>query len=591
MANYYVDSNSGDNGDNGTTQALAFATLEYALEAGGLSGTDNKIWIRRTHSEIPTTDISSIYDGAPETPLKIMGWPRPAIPDTTITGADFTNGSRLVDNVAGITPSRTSHTARYITAPDGEQYLLTAVLWEAGVDGMAGSDEYTALSRLTNVTQTKYGKIWAFTDDLDTTGTIQYVRDSATAWVENDNITDADGGDAEIDAGGETAVGFLLDRDYAGSTVTGTDGKFQIEEDEDYDDRPADVDGWDSDAIDLPVIDFNDGNFNFRIEGEFWFSLRYLEFKDSSDGVGMITFIGGVGQEMIGVLMKQTVFSGTILGCYYTTFLLTRIIIEGSGSGTEQRGLRLTSGGFARLKHCAIFNCGDNGLYGSSGELFLEDVDIGVAIPNNDDEIFQENVFPVRGRDVALGGENGYVLYRTDSGIYNPIEIENYQKILGAHRTWFPGGYYEKTLVAAGTPNKKLSDYVIKVVPSASGHEYIKEWAVCIMETEIEADAGSQTFKFWVFNDMGVTINDVTAQDDVWLEAEYVAGYDDTTEYVMAKGISAEINILDNGGDTDWDYLQVTINPATASKVRLKIYWSKYSAAGTFFIDPQVVIS
>lgn len=142
MADRYVDSNTGSDSDNGTTQALAWATLEHALGAGSL-GVGDKVWIRRTHGETPTVDIASLYDGSASQPLELIGWPRPAILNTTITQADFTNGSKIIDNVVGITPDREKHTGRYITAPDGKRYLITAVLWEADVDGMGSGDEFT----------------------------------------------------------------------------------------------------------------------------------------------------------------------------------------------------------------------------------------------------------------------------------------------------------------------------------------------------------------------------------------------------------------------------------------------------------------
>ena len=108
MANYYVDSVSGDDSDNGTTQALAWATIEHALEAGALSAGDD-VWVRRNHSEIPTSDIAPIYDGSNESPISIIGWPRPAIPNTTITQADWTQGSTTVDNIVCITCAWSYH--------------------------------------------------------------------------------------------------------------------------------------------------------------------------------------------------------------------------------------------------------------------------------------------------------------------------------------------------------------------------------------------------------------------------------------------------------------------------------------------------
>ena len=87
-----------------------------------------------------------------------------------------------------------------------------------------------------------------------------------------------------------------------------------------------------------------------------------------------------------------------------------------------------------------------------------------------------------------------------------------------------------------------------------------------------------------------MTLNDTAATDDVYLQAEYVKSYDDTSEYTMAIATSTEIDILDAGAASDWDYLQVTINPAVESKVRLWLCIRIYDT-NDIFIDPQVVIT
>ena len=93
MAHKYVDSNSGSNGDNGTTQALAWATIEYAVETGGI-GAGDIIWVRRTHVEYsgdPTSHIVPASSGTRSAHKSVIGWPRAAIPNTIITSASWTN--------------------------------------------------------------------------------------------------------------------------------------------------------------------------------------------------------------------------------------------------------------------------------------------------------------------------------------------------------------------------------------------------------------------------------------------------------------------------------------------------------------------
>ena len=269
MADFFVDDSVVGGLDDGTDwDTNAFNTggnrgIKTALESAGYAPGD-KIWIRRTtvYDEAIAAQNANINvgdDGTPAAPLEFIGWPRAAIPNTTITQADFTNGSTMIDNVVGITPVRERHQARYVTAPDGFQYLITAILWEFTVDGMGAGDEFTVGSLLNHTGNTRKGKIYTFVDNLDTTGTIQAVLDAEQTWDNTDNITDADGGDAELDVNA-AAVGFIIDREYAGTTVIGVNGKFQIEADEDYATRPnvgALRATWDVDPLNLPIIDFN----------------------------------------------------------------------------------------------------------------------------------------------------------------------------------------------------------------------------------------------------------------------------------------------------------------------------------------------
>ena len=63
MAEYFVDAATGSDYDNGTTMDLAWATLKYAKESGGLSAGDF-VWLRPNHSEIPTSDNAPAYNGS-----------------------------------------------------------------------------------------------------------------------------------------------------------------------------------------------------------------------------------------------------------------------------------------------------------------------------------------------------------------------------------------------------------------------------------------------------------------------------------------------------------------------------------------------
>lgn len=520
MADYFVDSGTGDNGDSGADFDLAWATFEYAMESGGLSASDF-VWVRPNHSEIPISDIAVAYSGSADDFIKHIAWPKPAF---SITSATWTNGSTTVDLVLPASLTRTGFCGRMVTAPDGNDYFIT------------------------------------------------YITDSNT---------------------------FTIDREYAGATVTLTNGAATIKADPYYAEAQAIDDSsttikkadWNADNPARPVIDFNDGSVQLDFDGDEYNWLQGFEIKDSSDSAGIIDIYGGSDIVVSGCIITQTANNSSLLNAARNNSVIDQCVFEGSGAGGGQIGIQTSrfyeGGGTLVIKNSAIYNCGDYGIL-NSRPLILENVNIGVEVANGDDDINQASL--IIAKDVKLGGTNGTIFTNVLYGGYL-AHFENYQKVLDNHRSVFRGGYYELAAVSGETPNKKLSDDIIKITPNISGCEFIPELAGYMIEHELKMTAASHTFKYWIYNDSGVTLNDAAATDDIWLEAEYVVGYDDTSEYAQTKILSTQIDILDAADADDWDYLEVTLTPAVASKVRLKIYFSKYLAATNVFIDPAVVIS
>ena len=607
MANYFVDSTTGDDGDNGTTMDLAWATVKHALEAGGLSAGDI-VWVRRIHSETPTSDIAAAYDGTAASPIQVIGWPRPAIPNTTITEGDWTNGNPLIDDVVGITPDREKHIGRYVTAPDGKKYLITAVIWEAGVDGMAEGAEFAVGDILTNTTQTKKGKVWGFTDNEDTTGVIQYVRDSSSTWVEDDNITSDGGGDAEIDAGGETAVGFLIDREYPGGTVSGVDGKFQIEADEDwYDDMGTqfgfDDSGWaikeanwDADAHDLPLIDWDGGAFNIVLSTDLYHIFKNLEFLDCADTLGLFYATYSKTLSIIGCLIKSS-SNVSLLRMDDTEFIAKRLIIEGSGTGGSQNGCYFVGSSNCKITSFAIYNCGNYGMIVRNISI-LNNVNIGFEMSNGNEDVSLDYGACLQVFDINLGGTNGYIEMGSFQHSSCSAHIGNFQKVLGNHVTYFPGGAVGTTggfsnvdvgdanAPSAASPAGSTTD-LIAIYPNVNNYEFIEDWAVKIAEWKVWAPAAAETYTVYIQNNMGVTLNDTTAKDDIWLKLTYINAYDDASEYNKTELFSTEIDIAQRADQTDWDSLSIANHtPAVAGWAVLELYVSKYVASGQIYVDP-----
>lgn len=511
MSNYYVDSNSGDNGDNGTTQALAWATIEYAVESGGLSAGD-KVYPRRTHVEYsgaPTSNIVEAYSGDRDNPISIIGWPRAAIPNTTITSASWTNGSTTVDLVVGVSLSREAHCGRWATAPNGKKFLITRII------------------------------------------------DSNT---------------------------LIIDREYSGATVTSTNGKFQIEADEDYSDRPADVDDWDSDADDLPLVDFQGAAYYYNFSAANFTILKNIEFKNSGTFVIVSMSDGG----MVGCLFSTTYNEALV---YPNYSFMDRCIITGSGSGGSQIGI---SGIAMHLLNSAIYNCGGAGV--QAGSALLENVNIGVEQVNAGADIeLLNNQAVTRGKDVKLGSTTKFSCSFLPSLLPHTLRasFENYQKVLGDHKTFFGVQTLTSKDVVAGSgdPYKRSggADKIIEIdcSDSATYGASIPERAIVVFEHEFETGVSSKSYRYYV----QCKALSLTAAE-LWLEVEYVDSYDDTTKYTITKEVSDETCSLRSDAE-DWtQYIEVTgIAPAVASKVRIRCFVAKYDADGLIFIDPQAVVS
>ncbi len=518
MTIYFVSSADGSDSDNGTTLDLAWATVEHALENGVLTVGDS-VAIRRTHSEIPTSDIAPVDDGTISSPIKIFGCPRSA---HAISSSDWTNGSTAV-TVDDADMAREQHQARYIDAPDGNRYMITRVI---------------------------------------------------------------------------STTSIVIDSEYAGSTVSNNaTASIQADTTQDdwdnYDDSADTIkkSAWEADADTLPVIDFNDGNFQLYFNADDFYYMYCIEFKDTTDGSGLIRATNVGTHYYEGLLLKQTVADDPCMTITGSSLYIKRSIFEGSGSGASQKGITtLGLAAFYILKDVAMYNLGDSALY-TVHDAELYNVNLGVEIANGDADIMASRASFIKGADVKLGGSNGTVAMESAEAIGSYISFENYQKVLGYHRTYYGAGYYERAAISGETPNKKVSDYVVKIVPNVNFVPTF-EFSKILSEHEIDGvTTGSKTFKYWIYNDTGTTLNDTTALDNIWLKAEYVDSYDDTSEYTQTEAFSTQIDILDAADADDWDYLEVTLNPATTSKVRLTIYISYYNATTNLFIDPAVVIS
>ena len=134
---YYIDMNCANNGD-GTWDAGgsgcddepdgvgAWNNLRTALHQILTFTAGDKIWLRRTsvYDEgvvNANLDIQLTDDGTPLAPLYLIGWPRAS---EAITSATWTNGNTTVDVILPATMDITEEGTRFVTGPDGFDYVI-----------------------------------------------------------------------------------------------------------------------------------------------------------------------------------------------------------------------------------------------------------------------------------------------------------------------------------------------------------------------------------------------------------------------------------------------------------------------------------
>jgi len=122
-----MDHTQGDgSGGDGTTMQTdggaddAFSTWGEAI---GSIGTTDILWIRRVQNQVQVADIAPTLDATAAAPAYYIGWPR----DADSWDCDWVNGDATVDNIDENDATWSTHCGRWITGPDGFDYLITAI--------------------------------------------------------------------------------------------------------------------------------------------------------------------------------------------------------------------------------------------------------------------------------------------------------------------------------------------------------------------------------------------------------------------------------------------------------------------------------
>lgn len=385
----------------------------------------------------------------------------------------------------------------------------------------------------------------------------------------------------------------VIDREYAGSTVTGTNGACSVDQDEDYDDRPPAAGtsaGWDSDGDDVPCIDFNESSLQLYLNGDDYYVFKALEFKDSTDTYGCVRVNNNTGTPYFrNCLFANASGSGSCIRCYGGTELRACTLENPASSG---RNLEVFYSG-VRARDCALKG-GDYGVYISYGKAILNNVNIGVEAACDLYAIYSVGFALAVGIDVQIGsGDLAFSPQPGGSDTNARYEILNYGKVLGAHKVVTPQGTITRTAVVAGSgdPYKRTGGgdnvMTIQFDQSSTGvYAPSAPFRVPLNAPSVAPDQAASEHTYKVY----VQAEDSIDADELVLVARYVSSHDDSSEYTHAEARSTE-SITVRSGASDWSqYLSVTLTPATASDVELWLECSYYDSGGNLIhVDHEAV--
>ena len=530
MANYFVDSTTGSNGDDGTTMDLAFATLEYAVESGGLSPGDI-VWIRRLHNETPVSHIAAAYNATHENPIRVIGWPRAA--DGSITSATWTGGSTTVDLVVGLSMSRESHLGRFVIGPDNFPYLITRII-----------DSDTFIIDREYIGSTVIGAGGACTIVPDE----HWVADMGTEYGFNDSGWTIKETDWDVDADDLVLI------DFAGGSY---------------------------------YVNVGGGN-NYH-----WHNLDFQGGINGSGTIYAPNTSGSPVVQGCLVLKSANAASVNVPANSYLRIDRCIIVGSGSGGsqwGMYGYGqTHFSNGAIYNMGDSALVLQGTPGSYFDNVNLGVEmdngDDEIYIIYS----AVFHSKDMKLGGANglITVGGPIVSERWRMKFENYN--KVLGTHKIFTAQ-----GEITKLDVVeGSGDPYKRTggADSVIEILHNLSSTTFAapKPYAMVtppLFTHQFKVDDTSKNYRYYIQAEGAV------AASELWIEIEYVNSYNSTSRYMMGKVISGEA-ISVRSGPGDWSqYIEINnITPAVASKIRIRCYCSYYHATNKIYVDPKVRVT
>lgn len=487
------------------------------------------IWVRRNVAETLGSSVTVLTAGTEAAPCALIGCPR----DAQAATGDFTKGDETVSNIS-VTVSEELCAGRNIICPDGNTYYV---------------------------------------DDINSTSSIE------------------------------------LDRPYVGTTST--TASFSFPKDPSYDLFQTMSDGtitranWNGDANHLAAMDFSSGAYILGIK-QYWKFESIKWTTRTADSIGLANIPYGTLFSNIyfptAVNATQFSFSGSgsskLANCYFRGGDVDYIV-----SAATQR---------VHINRCtlattdtagALFYTTNNG----NADYMIDNVnyygpnivrDLGFARVTAKDFKYTATAIEVDG-----GSHQG--------GHFQTIKIENNQKVYGEHRTYMLNvGQWTANDGTSGVTLRTggASQVVDVLLNGVSGNEGFNRAA---LNNEVSAEgfaplvfgadysgrlyvndiSTAKNYRFYV-QSVNDALNGSGDEWDLWLETEYIDGYDATSKSITTKLVKDNRAIAARLSDSDWDnYLQSgSIQPAAVGWVTFKIFCTKYDATDHRYIDTKVDI-
>lgn len=527
---WYVNPDaSGSN--NGTSEANAWTSLASALTKSTYSDADmDIIWVRRNKTCSITSSPVTVGDyGTAQKPIYLCGVPRAS---AAITAATWTINSTAVSSVTGVTLSSRSHAARYVTGPDGKDYLIQAVLSTSSFSlmrpyaGPSVSGASGAATIKADVPPVAY----------PTSGSERWDNDASQEMPQIDFGTS---GNYYINHDGKSGWGFRFLKFYRGSVASSSAG-------------------------------------NMNLKGSAYGVPGYFEF--------------------IGCLFEQSNTSNNMINCanggFGTPFFL--YLESCCAYGNQGSGQNFFNNHDAvaclnvQMRNCALYYLGI-GMTVNYVNLLFENVRFGYPSYNNSVDLVWA-CGTIRGTDVYFGST---ITTYNQVGKQGGIFIENKDFVLGKHWKKIIQGTIESVVAGASGEAKARSggsDTLVKITPSGQNILPVQSAGFEVFCLEYLMPAGeSKTWNYYVqFYDSGSSAT--LAATNLWLELEYIDEYDETTGIYHVARVLSTSTVAYRTGDTDWtEKLSISgINPAVNGKVRVRCLLSYYSASNLIWIDPKV---